>query len=511
MPEKIRGFLSRWALPAVSVLIPCLLSTSCTEEPGTAPVDLTNAVVVVSSSTRDSSEHMAATTLVEEVASRTGLTWQTVTEPPAGAMTVIRLAVAPEEALRAEGFRIATTRQNGTTTVSITGADGRGVLFGVGYLLRKLNWERGAAALPGPIDIATSPAYALRGHQLGYRNTANSYDAWDVAKYDTYIRELSLFGTNAIENIPFHQLEQPGPLMPIPQLEMNTEISRVCARYGLGFWMFIAATGDLADPAYRREFMELNEQTYAECPAIEAVFVPGGDPGENHPRLLLPALRDLNARLRRHHPEAGVWVSMQKFTPEMAEYFFTTVGRDRPNYISGIVDGPWGPPPEEIQRRLGSIYPIRVYPDINHNVRCQFPVPWWDQAYVLTLGREASNPRPVGFSHIIRAYMPGSSGVLTYSDGIHDDVNKVIWSALAWDPEADVREVLVDYSRLFFGPEVAERAADGILALEQNWVGPLTENVSVDSTLAHWQRLEEEKPAALGQLALAAVAPAGIL
>ena len=56
-------------------------------------------------------------------------------------------------------------------------------------------------------EIATSPAYPIRGHQLGYRNTANSWDAWTVDQYEQYIRELALFGSNCIENIPF----QDGP------------------------------------------------------------------------------------------------------------------------------------------------------------------------------------------------------------------------------------------------------------------------------------------------------------
>src|SRR6185295_18852369 len=41
---------------------------------------------------------------------------------------------------------------------------------------------------------------------------------------------------------------------------------------------------------------------------------------------------------------------------------------------------------------------------------------------------------------------------------------------------------------------LAERAADGLLALEKNWEGPLAENGSVDATFALWQELEHEAP-----------------
>ena len=66
-----------------------------------------------------------------------------------------------------------------------------------------------------------------------------------------------------------------------------------------------------------------------------------------------------------------------------------------------------------------------------------------------------------------------SDGFLSYSDGVHDDVNKIVWSALAWDPDRDVRDILVEYARVHFSPAVAEAAADGLLALETNWRGPL--------------------------------------
>ncbi len=57
-----------------------------------------------------------------------------------------------------------------------------------------------------------------------------------------------------------------------------------------------------------------------------------------------------------------------------------------------------------------------------------------------------------------------------------------------------MRDILVEYARVFFNPRVEERAADGILALEKNWCGPLIDNGSVDGTLLSWQQLEKEMP-----------------
>jgi hypothetical protein len=65
---------------------------------------------------------------------------------------------------------------------------------------------------------------------------------------------------------------------------------------------------------------------------------------------------------------------------------------------------------------------------------------------------------------------------------------------LGWDPTRDPRDILIEYCRLFFGPSVAVDAADGILALEKNWQGPLATNGAVEGTLLLWNRLEERAP-----------------
>ena len=54
------------------------------------------------------------------------------------------------------------------------------------------------ARVPAALDRAAAPFYLIRGHQLGYRARANSYDGWDKKQYEQYIRELVIFGANSI-------------------------------------------------------------------------------------------------------------------------------------------------------------------------------------------------------------------------------------------------------------------------------------------------------------------------
>ena len=91
-----------------------------------------------------------------------------------------------------------------------------------------------------------------------------------------------------------------------------------------------------------------------------------------------------------------------------------------------------------------------------------------------------------------------TDGFLTYSDGIHDDFNKNLWSQLGWNPDRNPRDIAKDYARYFFRGDLAEAGADALFAFETNYRGSLAENSSVDGTLLQWQQLESKLPAANG-------------
>ncbi len=473
-------------------------------------ISLARSTVVVTGENDRKGREMAARVLVEEVGRRTGLIWEVSAQwPRQGPAIVITSgeleSVGGQETPRGsgdspeagpEGFYLTVTGSKGEHRVWIISSEPRGVLYGVGCLLRHMKMRPGEAGLDPALEVATAPAYAIRGHQLGYRDKANSYDAWTVEQYDRYIRELALFGANSIENIPFE--DKQGPLMKLPRAEMNLRLSEICDKYDLDYWVWTPASFDLSDEKLRREEIERHRRLYESCPRLNGVFFPGGDPGNNHPRLVLPFLRELSKHLEHHHPGAGIWMSLQGFGGEEVDYVFDFISRERPSWLAGVVAGPSSPPIKMLRERLPRDYRLRDYPDITHTVRCQHEVEWWDQAYALTLGREASNPQPRYYAHIHGKDAPGTDGFISYSDGAHDDVNKVVFTRLGFSPEEDLRSILTQYCRFFFGPDLEEEAADGILALEDNWDGRLDEKESVESTLKLWQVLESRAPELAG-------------
>src|ERR1700729_1976494 len=175
---------------------------------------LSNLHLVTGNGILSNAERSAAVMLAEEINKRTGLQLTVTAQWPASGDIILlqqasgsrrsEIALSSEPALihKPESFRILTQQQGIRTIVAIEGYDGRGILLGAGELLRNVSYINGGIGLPANWTVSTTPDKAMRGHQLGYRNTANSYDAWTPAQFEQYIRELVIFGTNSIESIP---------------------------------------------------------------------------------------------------------------------------------------------------------------------------------------------------------------------------------------------------------------------------------------------------------------------
>src|SRR6185437_1969477 len=292
---------------------------------------------------------------------------------------------------------------------------------------------------PADLQLDSAPQVALRGHQLGYRPKCNSYDGWDVRMWEQYIRDLAVFGCNAIELIPPRSDDAPdSPHFPLPQMQMMVEMSKLADEYGLDVWVWYPAMdNDYSNPATVQSAIKEWGNVFSKLPRIDAVFVPGGDPGHTRPSVLFDLLEKQAANLRQYHPHAQMWVSPQSFNGERLDEFFQVL-RKEPSWLSGIVYGPQiRLPLHEIRKLTPRRYPIRFYPDITHTQHCEFPVPDWDLAFSVTEGREPICPRPTQMANIFRRARTDTIGFIAYSEGCNDDVNKAVFSALGWDPNAD--------------------------------------------------------------------------
>src|SRR4051794_37906157 len=352
--KTIEGLPRRIGTPLLLlILIAGVDSGARAAEKASSPggmLDLTKAVVVAPEDL-SGPEKKALSMLLDEVGRRSGVRWEVAPTLPDHAPVI---AVGQEPALRAKGPRLEEwlTRhpapsgsegyrllsEGDDRSVLVVGNDPRGVLFGVGRLLRELRITRGRVLLPAGLRLATAPRSPLRGHQLGYRPKTNSYDGWDLDQWERYIRDLAVFGTNAIELIPPRSDDDAdSPHFPRPPMEMMVGMSRLADEYGLDVWIWYPAMDDdYDDPATVASALREWGEVFAKLPRIDAVFVPSGDPGHAPPRALMALLEKQSETLRRHHPEARIWVSPQSYDRGRLDKFFAIL-REQPRWLGGVV------------------------------------------------------------------------------------------------------------------------------------------------------------------------------
>jgi hypothetical protein len=325
--------------------------------------------------------------------------------------------------------------------------------------------------------------------------------------WEQYYRDLIVFGTSAIELIPPTSDDaEDSPHFPKPKLEMMVLMSQLAADYGLDAWIWFTALDEIDDvkvdysdaktiEASLKEWGEI----FNKLPKIDDVFVPGGDPGNTHPAILLPFMEKQKRVLNKYHPKAQIWVSPQNFDRKgrnrdgWYKAFTDIMQNEQPKWLDGVVFGPTVPVSlPDLRKDMPPQYLIRRYPDITHTRNAPYAVQDWDKALNDTLGREAINPRPVAYAEIFRATADNAIGFVSYSEGCNDDFNKVLWSCLGWNPDMKVEDIVKEYSRYFISQRYEEKFARGLFDLERNWVGPLKDNVGVYKTLKLFQDMEKD-------------------
>ncbi len=373
-----------------------------------------------------------------------------------------------------EAFRIDTTPR----TVTIHAAGTRARVYAAGWLLRHLD----GVILTAPARVSEAPATAIRGTQIGYRAKNNSYDAWTPAMLTRRIEDFALLGANRIQFVaPVSDDAATSPLSPLPATEMLVAVAQATHRVGLDVALFYPLLRDYtvsgADVAERGDLRAL----LARLPALDALYLPGGDPGHSAPDTLFPLAQGLATTLRQRFPRAELLLSTQGFDAAALDAFHAQLAK-RPRWLSGVFVGPQTRDSIATHRtRIAGRFPIETYPDTAHTMHAQFPVPQWHPAFALTQGREPVNPRPDATARIFAYLADGTRGFVTYSEGINDDWNVTQWFRLGWNPATTAEQVAADYARLFVGDPAFAAVP---FALEANWRGDPAGNAGIDATLA---------------------------
>ena len=398
-----------------------------------------------------------------------------------------------DESVSRDGYRIVCS----SDYVTVFASGIRGFIYGFGMFLRKIVPVCGVPVLTEDISGEYVPDKSIRGHQIGYRTTPNTYDAWSYDDYRRYYLDMMYFGSNIVEHIPYERgVSKRNRLMKYDEEEFLVKASKMADEFDLDVSLWHPNNdGETVEFAAERR-----GKLYNTIPRLNVVFPPGGDPGEFGADEFVLRCKEISKALKKVRPNAQMWPSAQQphSQPDWGEVFVSEMEK-LPDEIDGVITGPnHAFDLETLRRRLPSKYPIRLYPDITHNVRCEYPVHFdrddWHFALTTCLSRECTNPRPREYRQIHRLTRRYVVGSVSYSEGITDDVNKMVWADMDFFPDCDLRTTLLDYSRLFFYGADAEEIADGILALEINWQCDPAENPTIDRTLETFEMLNSKYP-----------------
>ena len=373
----------------------------------------------------------------------------------------------------------------------------RSFFYAIGRFLRKAVNSDGSIALVSDISGRYATNKTIRGHQLGYRTTPNTYDAWSYDDYERYYFDLMYFGVNTIEHIPLDpENSSCNALMKYDGREFLVKSSETldCLDLDMSLW-HPNNDGEDTESACRKR-----KEIYSGLKRLDYLFIPGGDPGSLPADAFVKRCREISKALKSVHPEAKMFPSAQAphEYPDWGEGFIKAI-EENSEGIDGIIYGPnHALPIEELYEKLGDIFPLRFYPDITHNVRCEYPVHYdknnWHYALATCLSRECTNPRPHEYFKLYKETEKYFIGSVSYSEGITDDVNKFLWSALDYDSGISAQEAVSDYARTFFFGADTEKITELIFGLEENWQGNPAVNNSIEKCLSLSESLLRDYP-----------------
>jgi hypothetical protein len=356
----------------------------------------------------------------------------------------------------------------------VVGRSDRGLMLGVGRLLRELTVSAsGALSLPSGelnLSITPPPFGQIRGHQLtdwGFYMTTPAFEQ--------FVKDLLVFGTNQVEFA--HMDWTRGDQHKLVQW------STILDKYDLRVSLFGPPFSTAADQAITLE-------VFANMTRVDSFFQEGPSAAS------FSALQKEVATLRKFHPNCTSWVSPCGLDEVSLQAWFSSLATaTTKGWLTGVCYGPGVHiSMEQMVQRLPSGYALRQYPDISHSLAAMYPQPNWHRAWAFSHGRLVVNPSPRRFSQIATmnqnsSYSERAIGFGAYSEGASDDLNKMLWSAFYLEPTTTVAQFVQQYARHFLSNDTAS-SSQLLSSLERNWDGDALGNTHVNTSLALARQLD---------------------
>jgi hypothetical protein len=407
-----------------------------------------------------------------------------------------RLRLGLSNAIAPEGYRIA---RPGDGVVEVTGGDPSGLLYGIGKLLRGSRFAGGDVDL-GRWEGTSVPAKPIRGIYFA-THFGNFYEAAPVAAIERYVEELALWGCNALSVwFDMHQYAGLDDTAAQNMVERLRSILKAANGVGIrGALTMLANEGYATSPEPLRADWTAGHDGYTSPPGGHyhreiCPSKPGGlDVILATRREMLRAFADLdiayawiwpydqggctcsrcapwgaNGFLRTAEPLAGIirdilpqakvvlstWY-FDHFTTGEWEGLSRAFANGAPPWVDLLLAGDYGGGfPSHLGRHgVPGNLPVVSFPEIS----MEDNLPW---------GGYGTNPRPAVWQDYEQAHGRLLSGGFPYSEGIFEDLNKVLTLQLSWDPDRSADDIVREYAAAEFSPEIADDVVHVVQMME---------------------------------------------
>lgn len=428
--------------------------------------------------------------LQRSIAERTGITPVWGDEASADILLDLRAGIGEE------GFRI---EGEASGPVRITGNDARGLIYGIGKFLRASRLESGAFT-PGAWRGTSVPVRPVRGIYFA-THFHNWYHVAPLEDVVRYVEELALWGCNALvvwfDMAIYSGIDDPAAQKMVARLHaILAAAQRVGIRPGL---LVLANEGFSTTPAELRATNAVQNGYFASPAGYYGVEVCPGAPGGlefllRRRREVIDAFGDIDFEYFLIWPYDQGGCTCAKCSPWGPNGYLKTaeavagVARTRfPKakivlstwYFDHFVKGEWdglrtafaGRKPDWVDYLM-----IDDYGDFPKNPLVQgipggFPVVGFAEISMVGMfpwGGYGANPRPRHWQahHLSTKHL--ISGGFPYSEGIYEDMNKVLQLQLAWDPDREATEIVREYAASHFSLSVADDVRAAVFMLEDD-------------------------------------------
>ena len=407
--------------------------------------------------------------------------------PAGGPVPQLELSIRP--ALGKEAYSI----EDAPGGMRIAGSDWRGVLYGAGRLLRESSYETGF--VPARLRVRSAPRASLRGmyYAAHFFNWYHMAPQHDILRYT---EDLALWGINAIGTIfPIIDLkgwDDPRTGAGIRQLQGIFSAARetglqVCLLDGnvgfedsprqlraapvpdpLGRHGNLGNTLCPSNPEALELLLSIRRGLFELLSDVGLDFVclwPYDEGGCGCPKCApwgangyLTFSRELAGLARQYFPNLKVILSTWTFdTPPQGEW----EGLSR----ALVADGDWV---DYIMAAAHDDFPR--YP-LEHGVPGSKPLLDFPEISMWGLGPwggMGATPLPRRFQRVWNQARHVLDGGFPYSEGIYEDINKVIYSQFFWDPDQPAEQTLRRYAAYEFSPRVVDDVLRIVELIESN-------------------------------------------